>query len=659
LLFLLVLSACTSDNGATDFVAFFNPSGQVPFPNNVLFDGSTDGTLNIADPPDPALNSLDGFSTVARLTARFSQPVDESTLTGGTTVRIFEVDIVNPFLTPNPATPFAVSGVVAELAPTIDYEVKLNSLDFIRRTVEILPMRPLKPKTGYLVVMTDGIKSITGTHASPSEAYRNARDDQATALGRQVTSQEDTAAAQGINKENIVLTWTFLTQSIDDVLVQVRNATTPQIGGIISTLLTTTVVGGQGLADIYIGTLQIPYYLNNAPPAPNPPLERSTLPLQGFWADGNGNIVTRYNPIPVFTQTRTIPLLLTVPNLLPQPASGWPVVIFQHGSFRNRLDLLAIADALASAGFVGVAIDLPLHGVTDTTQAPFFDEPNERTFNLDLVNNITLQSPPDDMIDTPPAISGNPSGFWFFNVASVLTSRDNVRQAVSDLFHLTAMLKANTLNTSGIQLDTRNIRFVGHSLGTIVGTDFLALEGGVSAATLANPGGGILQLLANSPNLSPLLNILILRDLGFVVGTPKYEDFIWAAQAVIDAADSINYAQAAANPITGHPIHVIEVLGDQTIPNSVSGAPLSGGEPLARIMNLAPIDMTTFDPAGIHGIVRFTAGIHGSFIDPLSGPAVTREMQSEMASFMGSDVQGVSPGTLIQIADPSVVQQVE
>ena len=49
-----------------------------------------------------------------------------------------------------------------------------------------------------------------------------------------------------------------------------------------------------------------------------------------------------------------------------RPPTGWPVAIFQHGLTRNRVDAVAIADAFASAGFVVVSIDLPLHGITPT-----------------------------------------------------------------------------------------------------------------------------------------------------------------------------------------------------------------------------------------------------------------------------------------------------
>ena len=86
-----------------------------------------------------------------------------------------------------------------------------------------------------------------------------------------------------------------------------------------------------------------------------------------------------------------------------KPAGGWPVLIFEHGIGRSRADMLAVADSFADSGFVVVAIDLPLHGVTDRTSLLYASGANplyaglslpstgsiERTFDLDVVNNTT------------------------------------------------------------------------------------------------------------------------------------------------------------------------------------------------------------------------------------------------------------------------------
>jgi pimeloyl-ACP methyl ester carboxylesterase len=65
-------------------------------------------------------------------------------------------------------------------------------------------------------------------------------------------------------------------------------------------------------------------------------------------------------------------------------------VIFQHGITLNRTVMFSMADSFAQAGFAVVAIDLPLHGITDTAN-PFYQGPghpfgnNERHFNMDNV----------------------------------------------------------------------------------------------------------------------------------------------------------------------------------------------------------------------------------------------------------------------------------
>jgi acyl dehydratase len=155
------------------------------------------------------------------------------------------------------------------------------------------------------------------------------------------------------------------------------------------------------------------------------------------------------------------------------------------------------------------------------------------------------------------------------------------------------------------------------------------------------------------------LALAALETVGIVPGTPAFQQFLVAFQTTVDAIDPINYAKAAAD---AHPIHMIEVVGsetsppDQVVPNRISGAPLSGTEPLARIMNLSPITTTTVENKGIRGIVRFTEGNHGSFLSPVAppeetaSPAATEEMQNEMAGFAESE------GTVLPIIDSEVVQ---
>lgn len=649
---LIVLSSAKATT-RPDFYAEFNPAaGQIPFPSNLLFGGSTDGTLNIpvSDPgntadPSVALNMLDGFSTVAPLTAQFSSTLKADTIKAGDTVRVFEVALVNPFLNPTTTTPFAITEVKRELQAGSDYSVALLPQDANQTTLMISPLRPLTPKSGYLVVLTDGIQDSSGNSALPSPTYSLTQrttslvdasgksvipglsDAQVQALEpvrRLVNNQESAAASAGVAKEGIVLSWTFMTQSTDDAFTALSNTLKP-LGIVLKPTGATTTAVGLGLpgfSDIYAGALVIPYYLSK------------DKPLSGYWQTASGGNVTQYHPLPAATATLQIPVLMTVPNAKSgqsKPATGWPVVIYQHAITRNRADLFLLADALSFAGFAAIAIDLPLHGLTNKSN-PFYLPGLERTFDLDLMNNTTGASGPDGVVDE--------TGSYFINPGSLLTSRDNGREAVQDLRQLTASLPL--IDVDGDQksdLDIGHIRFAGHSMGAIVGSTFLAIEDNVTSATLAMAGGGLAKVLDGSPAFGPPF-IAALAAAGLVRGTPEYERFLVAMQTALDSADPINYGAKAARL---HPIHLIEVVGgagslpDQVVPNTVEGAPLSGTEPLARMMGLQSVRRSVVDDQGIRALVRFTQGIHRSLIDPTASVGTTAEMQGQMIRFLQSE----------------------
>ena len=664
----LGLAVFSNADAATraEFYAKFNPAaGDAPFPINLLFNGSTDGTLNIpvTDPanladPRVAMNGLDGFSTVAPITAYFSGTLNAATVKAGSTVRVFEVVLTNPFLDPkNPW--FAVSEVKRELQAGVDYEVGLLPQDVNQTTLTISPLLPLAPKTGYLVVLTNGIQDSGGYDARPSDVYTLTKlttplidangksvipgvsDAQAQALEplRQlVNNQENAAASQGVAKAGIVLSWTVMTQSIDDAFMALGKDLKPLGMGVKASGLTTAALPSinlPGFSDIYGGALAIPYYLSKE------------KPTSGYWQTSGGGAVTRYNPLPAATAPLQIPVLMTVPNAKSgqsKPAMGWPVVIFQHGITQNRTNLFALADALSFAGFAAVAIDLPLHGVTDKTN-PLYMAGMERTFDLDLVNNQPLLPPADGLID--------PSGTHFINLQSLLTSRDNVREAAEDMRQLTATLPLVDLNGDGKpDLDAGHIRFVGHSLGGITGATFLGIEDNITSATLGMAGGGIAKLLDGSASFGPRI-AAGLAAVGIIKGTPAYESYLIGAQTVLDAGDPINYATVAASL---HPIHLIEVVGgagslpDQVVPNSVENAPLAGTEPLARVMGLQSASHSVVDDKGVRAIVRFTQGDHGSIISPVASVGATAEMQGQMIKFLQTE------GTELEILWHPVVQ---
>lgn len=670
---LVVLAGCSSDSdydfedsldkaqeqaaAASPPEALFNPTAStpvVPFPSNLLFSRSTDGTINIpvADDTPPsnpavALNQLDGFSTVAPIATAVSEPLDPASLVMGSSVLMYEV-VASQGL-----------GVESSVRPITAAEMVVAQSG---SQLVMVPTVPLKPATSYMVVLTDDIMDVDGTNMRSSLTYRLLKGDtvlassSAEALRAAVGTHINLLSGTlGVDTDKVVLSWVFTTQSTREVLQSVKDNTTAQALTLASNMTTTSDWNAQlqGKADVYQGALDLPYYLTAAGTDVSP-----LAVINSFWQNSSGGFLGAIGDddsrdyTPEKKADVTVPVLMTLPNANSagggvMPTNGWPVTIFQHGITRNRTDMLLIADAMADAGRAVIAIDIPLHGLIDAS-ADFHASSNdlvsgERTFDLDLVTidaETGLASPGSDSV-------ADPSGQHFLNLGNLANSRDNLRQAVSDLFTLTASLSGAQLDAA--MLDANNINFVGHSLGGIVGTTMLSYENQIQSATLAMPGGGIAQLLANSDSFAPIINAGLAGN-GVMEGTADYQQFLIAAQTLLDSADSINHAGFLAQAQSTR-LHLIEVVGDAVIPNNAiaAGQPLAGTDPLIRLLGLPIVAESTTESAA----VRFSAGDHGSIINPTASVAATVEMQTQMATFAATG------GTVLPINDTSVIQPLD
>lgn len=416
--------------------------------------------------------------------------------------------------------------------------------------------------------------------------------------------------------------------------------------------------------------------------------------------------VSRFSPIPLAKGanadgTETLDVQITVPDIsvvksitgvdLVKPANGWPVVMLGHGITSKKEDFLAISGALSLAGFATVAIDHPLHG--------------SRGFRL-ADNTIVNAS----------------SGFGgattdYFNLASLLSARDNLRQGIVDQLGLRLGLHALVDNTGGtVDLDSNNVFFVGQSLGSIIGSAAVNMANSslqqldpalaafdslysIKAASLAVPGGGIAQFLIESPSFGALVKGSVLAGVSaefqqFIVQYAKenslsasaaiepaytafatqmsaeqqaqanaaFRQFAFIAQTVLDPADANNLLTAMITT----PVLMMEQVGggknddgstalpDQVIPNTTS-IPTSGTEPLAAYMGLAGVSSSGAE----RGLVRFLAGVHSSLLKPSSllnpnySTATTLEQQRQVASYFSTTLQGKPT---IKISNENVVK---
>ena len=622
----------------TGFAALYAPPVDVvPYPNDLYNPTGTKLAVpvKITSPLAAALNTLDGFSTTAVISAPFNAPLDPASLIP-----------FNPLsMAPAAASIFVLNATLGTpLVPGLHYTVRVSTAAGSGDSVlEIVPLRPLAPRTRYAFILTNGIRSTAGVAAGADtvfSAVRNAHlagltsvpgTPQLTPLFPAITPLLNTATnLLGLPGSSVVVAWSMQTQSISNVLDVIASSSTPRPATLASAGITTAQlgVGLPGLASIYAGFIEVPYYGDPA------------NPLTSFWVSAAlaPPNVTNATPIARVPNKR-IPILATLPNATSgrtQPPAGWPVVIFQHGITPNRTVMFAIADAFAQAGFAVVAIDLPLHGITDIAN-PFYQGANspfgnnERHFNLDNVGATGIFAP-DGQID---------NGWQILNIGNPLNARDHIRQAVADTVALTRTLPGLNFpdGDPNPDLDGSRIHFVGVSLGSIISGVFLGVNAEVTTATLSSPAGPWTSILTDPQAIDfggPIRAVLSAQ--GLPPGTVGFDNFVRDLQTVIDPVD---YAAAAA---ATHPLHVIEVLGDTAVPNAPNDyiASLWGLPSVSTTLAVAP-------PGTVSGIVRFKAGGHSSLFNPAINAAVTTEMQRQTVTY------AASRGSAIQLTNTSVV----
>ncbi len=668
--------------------ALFHPAaGVLPYPTDLYFAGSTDGTLNIQPanalmPNQAAINALDGFSTNAVIRERFGGALNPASFTAASIVIV-------PVSTDNlTKATTAVTG--APLTLGTDFSAGLAPEAGVGATIlEIKPLHPLTPSTcisggmfqgtncttgnGYLVFLMDGIQDASGKAAVPDSDYAAIKAALPTCAALtdatlhgicQLTGAHLLiAAGLHLNPAHIVLSFSFTTESTVDTLELLAGKTllSPAEPIAVNPTGLTTAQLGLGLpghANIYAGVLTIPYYLSQS------------APLTEFWHappfpfDTSSTFVTRFNPLPVPTAVLQIPLLVTVPNASSvfgnvTPPNGWPAVIFQHGITRNREDMFAVADSFADAGFVVVAADLPLHGITSRTDPFYAAAANPLYTGLGLPASGSIERT-FDLNTSTTAGAIDPSGIHFINLTSLLTSRDNLREGAADLVTLTVSLPHLSLGAAG-GINASAIHYLGHSLGGIVGGTFMGIvpAAAVGTATLANPGGEVAQLLRDSPTFAPQINAGLAAS-GLQPGTTLYEQFFRDAQTAVDSGDPINFiALATAN----HPVHMIQVVGSATPPTPAACAaaitpdhcpdqvvPNSATQRLILAGGLTQVHPPGTAGAQLDVFVNFTGGTHGSILNPAPNPGATVEMQTEAIAFAltGGTQLPVSAGAPVQ-----------
>lgn len=783
----------------------YDPSnGVLSVPNDLLFSGSQDGTLNLpvedaTDFSDPtvAMSALDGWSTTNPFVIDLSFPagsaLDAASVMNPASVRIFET-LMGGDSGCESVPRGAACKVVGELTFGVDFIAQAKG-----NNIAIVPMKPLKGKTSYVVALTNSLVDTAGTSVAASLTYEAVRQDITTQplvtesqlmLQGLVNSFENAIVEAGANKDSLIYTFAMTTQSTVDVLATSKALMANNVPAMVENAMNgIPTIGvqdtGMSVADILVGkipdsliplysaanfmqgSIDLPYYLG-VPSAENgmapvndwwkslcdsgailagvaakiaagelPPesipaepvsIDDGTcmaisaakeLPAPGLRAlgfDVERNL-TKFSPVPKANATMPVVVQMTTPDVmiangvrqamgiegeLVKPEAGWPVVILQHGITSKKEDMLAITGILSAYGFATVAINHPLHGDPDALGGLL--PGGSRGFDITGPEGV-----PDGIDDIN---ATTVSSTHYMNLASLLTTRDNLRQSTSDLVGLRLGLNfLGGLDSDGepIKVNSNNVHFLGHSLGAITGMNFIAMTNSpldeqvdplfaVSTNTLAMPGVMVANFLMESGAFGDVVKSSLTyaaseefqayvaqvhtslvpptseelvgyyRDF-YLLLTPEqqeglnatFSEFAFAAQTVTDSGDPANYAAMMA--ATATPTHLIEVVGngsdnlsDQVIPNSVSTTPFGGTEGAIALLGLPSVSST----AEGSGAVRFAYGHHGSILSPTAIPGVapdaekaaaaTQEMQGQAVGFFAT------MGQLITVTNTDLVK---
>ena len=181
----------------------------------------------------------------------------------------------------------------------------------------------------------------------------------------------------------------------------------------------------------------------------------------------------------------------------------------------------------------------------------------------------------------------------YLNLAALPVARDNMRQSVFDILGLRLALEGQYLDIqsngivlssnsddyteSALKLDSASIKFLGHSLGGMLGNTAMAIANKTGAqeyqfgsAVFAKSGGHIAELLSVSQEFGDVIRASIAKSLGVSQRSAEFQSkfvaFKVAAQTLIDTVDPHSVVSAGLYP-KDLPTLLIQVEDDKTVPN--------------------------------------------------------------------------------------------
>ncbi|GLS84152.1 VolA/Pla-1 family phospholipase [Paraferrimonas haliotis] len=223
----------------------FDPAASaLPVPNDLLFNGTTDGTLNMPgesglEPgtmpdyydPQTAIGALDGWSVMAPMvisidlttnSAGEMPTLDPASVAVPGAVRVFEA-VVGGALSSDPDCAAAPSVSACKIGDELQF-----GMDFVTQAVgddkfAIIPLKAYKAATSYVVAVTNMVKDSEGNAIGASASYELLKldidshpletDDQLFLQTLVNSYEKGIAEEHGVDKDTVIYSGLFTTQS--------------------------------------------------------------------------------------------------------------------------------------------------------------------------------------------------------------------------------------------------------------------------------------------------------------------------------------------------------------------------------------------------------------------------------------------------------------
>lgn len=433
--------------------------------------------------------------------------------------------------------------------------------------IEIQPVLPLAPRQCYFFALTNRIRDAAGLPVARAPEFAAALDGDIPTLAAWSEKVADGLALlenAGVDDGDVVVIDYFTTQPIVDDMLSITRLL-DEVLPPPQPVFENSPVPGLETGIFPAGSPQFASYTT----ADN----LAAVAVGSFAAyDFRAGRQSGFDPDRVSGAVAPginhIDFYMTIPKA-PPPPGGYPVVIFGHGLGGSGAELPRFGGLFGDAPIVLIGISALEHGRRGSVAA-------------------------------------------FFNFTDSFATREHFRQSVVDMMQLRRMVKHATVPPFD-RVNHDDIRYMGVSLGGIMGTLFLGYEPGVRVGVLSVPGGGLPRII-NSNEIGDLLKPLLGLTAGVSLDDPYFpallHRFFHIAQWAVDAGDPINVAPyMLGGGLPGVPPKLVlmhEGVIDDIIPNVTT-------DDLARAMGLPDAKSTRgcMSDDGCSGIWRFVMTDYG------------------------------------------------